>query len=202
MTPTAPPAAPGSSRCPSSAAPSCNRSAHDLARIIDGRQYAGRNCGFDPTHNYSWTFLTATGVVFNPAGFTVDTLGLRQPDAPGHFSVTANDQSLVLNYTAPEPSTFVLAALGVTVGCVAQGAKRRRSKSVLTDGKMRRRGQPSGGCANRPPAWPNKLALIGEHVICARLHSCDRVPHRSAAFASASSPAQPSPPRDPVVAPG
>ncbi len=83
----------------------------------------GAIADFDPTHNYSWTFLTATGVVFNPAGFTVDTSGFDNP-IYGHFSVTANDQSLVLNYTAPEPSTFVLAALGVTVGCVARARRR------------------------------------------------------------------------------
>ena len=87
----------------------------------------GAIANFDPTHNYSWTFLTTTGVVFSPAGFTIDTSGFDNP-IYGHFSVTANEHSLVLNYTAPGPSTFAIAVLGVTIGCVARLRRRPHRK--------------------------------------------------------------------------
>ncbi len=72
---------------------------------------------FDPTHNYSWTVLTANESVIGAAGFTVDTSSFENP-LIGHFSVMADGSSLVVNYTVPEPSTFVLAGLGMIVaGC-------------------------------------------------------------------------------------
>ncbi|HVU86131.1 MAG TPA: PEP-CTERM sorting domain-containing protein [Pirellulales bacterium] len=81
---------------------------------------------FDPTHNYSWTVLTSGLTLSGAAGFTVDTSSFQNP-LIGHFSVMATGDSLIVNYKVPEPSTLVLAGLGVVIaGC----ARCRRSSGA------------------------------------------------------------------------
>ncbi len=79
----------------------------------------GELYNFNPAHNYHWSFLVALGGLsnFNPANITIDTSGFANP-YNGYFSVTQVGNSLVLNYTVPEPSTVVLAGLGL-VGLLA-----------------------------------------------------------------------------------
>jgi T5SS/PEP-CTERM-associated repeat protein len=82
---------------------------------------------FDPTKNYSWTFLSASGGItgFDPSMFHIDTSGFTNP-VYGQFGVTEVGNSLVLSYKAPEPSTFVLAAIGALIGWGLRGRERRR----------------------------------------------------------------------------
>jgi T5SS/PEP-CTERM-associated repeat protein len=69
---------------------------------------------FDPTKDYHWTFLTAGSPItgFDPADFLINTSGFANPIL-GQFSVSEIGNSLVLNYTVPEPSTLVLALAGL-----------------------------------------------------------------------------------------
>ena len=75
---------------------------------------AGSVSDFDPTHNYHWTFITAASTIygFDPRLFAVDTSHFTNP-IYGTFDVSQVGNAIVLNYTAPEPSTCVLGLLGV-----------------------------------------------------------------------------------------
>ncbi len=67
---------------------------------------------FDPTKDYHWTFLTAGSPItgFDQATFVINTAGFANP-IYGSFNVSEVGNSLVLNYTVPEPSSLVLASL-------------------------------------------------------------------------------------------
>jgi fibronectin-binding autotransporter adhesin len=76
----------------------------------------GANGGnlFAETSN-SWTILTTTGGIsgFDASNWALDTLGFQDSDT-GTWSLASTGNDLVLSYTViPEPSTALLAALGV-----------------------------------------------------------------------------------------
>ena len=101
----------------------------------------GEAANFDPTFNYAWKFVVAGSTIgyeyaLNPTWFQVTT-GAFQNTAPGSFYVARGDQLSAVNvsggtsselyvvYAAiPEPSTLVLAGIGLAAAGLA--ARRRR----------------------------------------------------------------------------
>ncbi len=76
---------------------------------------AGLLDGFNPANDYSWKLVTTSGGIngFDSAAFQVDRSGFANP-AGGAFSVSQIGNDLYLNYAAvPEPSTWILAGVGM-----------------------------------------------------------------------------------------
>jgi T5SS/PEP-CTERM-associated repeat protein len=88
-------------------------------QTLNDQDLPGMLSDFDPTQNYHWTFLTAETDIFNFASdsFVVDTSGFANP-IMGQFNVSQVNNSLVLNYVIPEPSTGIMAAIGCCLLCV------------------------------------------------------------------------------------
>ncbi len=85
----------------------------------------GNAANFDPTQNYSFVLVNAADGItgtFNPADFTVD--GFANNGATGFsnsvnpysdWSVTIQGNNLMLQYTAPEPSTYAMMLVGLAL---------------------------------------------------------------------------------------
>lgn len=78
---------------------------------------------------YSWVIATTGGTIqnFSATDFTIGTAGFENGLIPaGNFNLTVNggNNQLILNFTpVPEPSTYVLVALGA--GIIGLAAHRR-----------------------------------------------------------------------------
>lgn len=83
--------------------------------------------GFDPTQSYSWQFATAASVVgFSPDQFTFNTTGFLNNTGNGTFFVSQNGNALAINFTpVPEPSTYLLLALGLAIAGIVERRRRK-----------------------------------------------------------------------------
>jgi len=75
--------------------------------------------GFNNQSNYQWTILTTTSGLqnFNPAAFTIDASGFRNPLAGGTFSLAVVGNALVLNFRPyPPPPPFITSNAWSPVG--------------------------------------------------------------------------------------
>lgn len=98
-----------------------------LESLTSGNQ-AGLVPDFDPTHDYHWTFITAASTIygFDPSLFAIDTSHFTNP-VYGTFDVSQVGNAIVLNYTAPEPSTWLLGLLGALAALCLNAKSRFRS---------------------------------------------------------------------------
>ena len=90
---------------------------------------AGEIFDFNPLEDYQWTFLTAgSGITgFDPNQILIDTSEFTNPFG-GRFFVSQVGNALALNYAVPEPSSFVLAALGI--GWLASSRRRKKAMNA------------------------------------------------------------------------
>ncbi len=84
--------------------------------------------GFDANQSYSWLFLTSNNVTgFSSNKFTFDTTNFANSLGNGNFFITQGNAGLSINFApVPEPSTYALLALGLTVVSVFQLRRRRK----------------------------------------------------------------------------
>ncbi len=83
---------------------------------------------FDPSQNYQWVFLNAAGGIsgFDPADFSIDLSHFSNPYS-GHFFVTQVGDTLALNYAVPEPTTWIMLAMGLAAVARRRNGRVRRS---------------------------------------------------------------------------
>jgi autotransporter-associated beta strand protein len=81
---------------------------------------------FDATHSHSWTFAASAKINgFSSDAFAINSSGFLNNLGGGTFLVTENGTGLAITFTpVPEPSTYLLMALGL--GVVALFEYRRR----------------------------------------------------------------------------
>jgi len=83
--------------------------------------------GFDANQSYSWLFLSGGVSGFSSDKFTFDTTNFSNSLGSGNFFVSQSNAGLSVSFTpVPEPSTYVLFAIGL--GVIAILDLRRRKK--------------------------------------------------------------------------
>jgi autotransporter-associated beta strand protein len=95
-------------------ATSGNRFVLKLASLT-GSNLPGLAADFDPGRNYTWTIATADQISgFASQLFTIDASGFLNNLQGGHFSLSASQTTLSLQFTAvPEPSGLVVLGLAL-----------------------------------------------------------------------------------------
>ncbi len=83
---------------------------------------------FDATQHYTWTFVIADNIHgFSADQFAFNTSGFLHSLQGGAFFVTQNQQGLAITFTpVPEPSTYLLMALGIGVVAIFEIRRRRK----------------------------------------------------------------------------
>lgn len=83
---------------------------------------------FDANQSYSWLFLSATNIAgFSNDKFTFNTTNFANSLNGGNFFVTQGNAGLSINFApVPEPSTYLLFALGISVVAILE-LRRRKS---------------------------------------------------------------------------
>ncbi len=83
---------------------------------------------FDATQHYSWTFVIADNISgFSADQFAFNTAGFLPSLQGGEFFVTQNQNGLAITFTpVPEPSTYLLMALGIGVVAIFEIRRRRK----------------------------------------------------------------------------
>lgn len=82
---------------------------------------------FDATQSYTWTFVAAANINgFSVDRFAINTAGFLNNLGGGTFLVTETGAGLAINFTpVPEPSTYVLMALGLGLVVLFEYRRRR-----------------------------------------------------------------------------
>jgi autotransporter-associated beta strand protein len=90
---------------------------------------AGAVSDFSNTSAYSWTIFSTAGITqFAANKFALDLAGFSNDLGGGSFSVSQSGNNVLLNFTAvPEPSTYVLLALGLGSAGLAAWRRQRRA---------------------------------------------------------------------------
>lgn len=88
---------------------------------------SGLLTGFDATQSYSWLFLTANNIAgFSSDKFIFDTTNFANNLGGGNFFVTQGSAGLSINFTpVPEPGTYILFALGLSLLGVRELRRRK-----------------------------------------------------------------------------
>ncbi len=97
---------------------------------LNGSGNAGAVSNFNSSSAYNWTFVTSSSGIsgFNANDFTIDVSSFSNSLNGGTFAVTDSGSLLALQFTpgaVPEPSTWVMLAMGVVTLPLALRRRRR-----------------------------------------------------------------------------
>jgi hypothetical protein len=101
---------------------------------LNGTGNPGLVSDFNASSPYSWTIFSAAGGVsgFSPTSFVIDTSGFSNNPAITGFFVTQSGNDILLDFSpVPEPSTYALFALGLSVLGFAMRRRRVARNAVL-----------------------------------------------------------------------
>ncbi|MFT3783996.1 MAG: autotransporter-associated beta strand repeat-containing protein [Nibricoccus sp.] len=83
--------------------------------------------GFDANQSYSWLFMSGTVSGYSTDKFIFDTSNFANSLGGGTFSLVQGNAGLSINFTpVPEPSTYILYALGLSVIAILELRRRKK----------------------------------------------------------------------------